>query len=298
MADTIYPQSVDYAREHGELDAWRESQDINSKCASAIDKAIVLVNYETNRYDLPSAAQAVIELYGAERVNAVLANIIMTHSYDGRYSSANKQWAQEHNILSDSELYCNTHPYVLNGFIDRAIEITAKLKTERSAEMVGSYTITRSILFDNDRGFAYGESPNAVQPFATWQFTNDAGSHDHYWGHYHGEQSPALTDYENRVNEYMADHPYLKVIVDNPLAAAEMSTEQNYNMIDGLHNNAAAPKADLTDGQTLEEIEELAPEMLSQKERPSIDDVLKAAQAAVKPSSPGKHAPDKSGPEL
>jgi hypothetical protein len=54
-----------------------------------------------------------------------------------------------------------------------------------------------------------------------------------------------------------------------PEAGVEMSTEQNYNMIDGLHNNMAVPKADLTDGQTHEEIRELAPETLA-GEKPSV----------------------------
>ena len=48
----------------------------------------------------------------------------------------------------------------------------------------------------------------------------------------------------------------------NPLKAAEMSSEQNYNMIDGQINNEATPKADLTDGQTYDELKELAPETL------------------------------------
>ena len=55
-------------------------------------------------------------------------------------------------------------------------------------------------------------------------------------------------------------------VVVNPLEAAEMSIEQNCNMLDGVINNLPTPKADLTDGQTLEEIKELAPETLVQEE--------------------------------
>ncbi|MDL2272950.1 DUF3849 domain-containing protein [Oscillospiraceae bacterium OttesenSCG-928-G22] len=240
----------------------------NMAVAQAIDKAVQESNYDTFHYNLKGAAEKVIGEYGPDRVNAVLANILLNHDYDGRYSSANKRWAQGFDIAPDKGIFCNTHPHVLDGFIDRAREATAVLEAQRSAGMVGSYTVTRSIQFDNDRGFAYGENPGAVQPFATWQFTSENGTRDHYWGHYHSGQEAALTDYENRVNEYMTDNPHLKVVVDNPLAAAEMSTEQNYNQIDGLRNNMAAPKADLTDGQTLEEIKELAPEMLPVEEKP------------------------------
>ncbi|MCP1109709.1 DUF3849 domain-containing protein [Ohessyouella blattaphilus] len=240
----------------------------NMAVAQAIDKAVQESNYDTFHYNLKGAAEKVVGVYGPDRVNVVLANILLNNDYDGRYSNANKRWAQDFDIVPDKGIFCNTHPHVLDGFIDRAREITAALEAQRSAGMVGSYTVTRSIQFDNDRGFAYGENPKAAQPFATWQFTSDNGTRDHYWGHYHSGQEAALTDYENRVNEYMADNPHLKVVVDNPLAAAEMSTEQNYNQIDGLRNNIAAPKADLTDGQTLEEIKELAPEMLPVEEKP------------------------------
>lgn len=265
----VYRQSFEYASQHGEADAWHASNQRNQACAQAIDKAVQESNYDTFHYNLKGAAEKVVGEYGPDRVNTVLANVLLNHDYDGRYSSDNKRWAQGFDIVPDKGIFCNTHPHVLDGFIDRAREITATLEAQRSAGMVGSYTITRSIQFDNDRGFAYGENPKAAQPFATWQFTNDNGVRDHYWGHYHSGQDAALTDYENRVNEYMAENPHLRVVVDNPFAAAEMSTEQNYNQIDGLRNNIAVSKADLTDGQTLEEIKELAPEMLPVEEKPA-----------------------------
>lgn len=251
MDHPIYRQSFEYASQHGESDAWRASIQRNQVCARAIDKAVSESNYDTYHYDLKGAAEKVIGEYGIDRVNAVLANVILTHNYDGRYSGENKRWAQEFDIAPDNQVFCNTHPYVLDGFIDKARAVTAEREKEAAPVMVGSYTVTRSILFDNDRGFAYGENPQAVEPFATWQLTNDGGKHDHYWGHYHKDQGVALTDYENRVNEYMADYPSLKVVV-NPLAAAEMSTEQNYNMIDGVVNNLPpAPEPEYIDGRNI-----------------------------------------------
>jgi len=69
--------------------------------------------------------------------------------------------------------------------------------------------------------------------------------------------------------------------VDNYLKTAEMSTEQNYNQIDGVINNKAQPDADLTDGQTYDEIQELAPETLVKAEKPSIIEQLKEAQESL-----------------
>ena len=74
--------------------------------------------------------------------------------------------------------------------------------------------------------------------------------------------------------------------------AAEMCAEQNYNMIDGQINNAPPIRADLTDGQTYEEILELAPETLPD-EKPSVLEKIREAQKAPKPprklKAPGKH---------
>lgn len=59
----------------------------------------------------------------------------------------------------------------------------------------------------------------------------------------------------------------------NYLRSAELDAEQNYNMVDdGLLNNIEPPKPDLTDGQTYDEIRELAPETLPQEIHSAKDD--------------------------
>lgn len=69
------------------------------------------------------------------------------------------------------------------------------------------------------------------------------------------------------------------------LKNAEMAVEQNYNQIDGRINNEPPRRADLTDGQTHDEIAELAPETLPPKDKPSILEQLKeATEEAAKPS--------------
>lgn len=65
---------------------------------------------------------------------------------------------------------------------------------------------------------------------------------------------------------------------ENYLRNAELELEGekgNYNMIDGIVNNDPPARADLTDGQTHEEIRELAPETLP-NEKPSIMEKLRA----------------------
>lgn len=150
-------------------------------------------------------------------------------------------------------------------------------------ETVKGYEIKQAVCFDNDRGFALAENPRAVQPFVTWQFTDDSGAKDFYWGHYFSKRESSLADFEKRVMDYKENYPTLAEKY-NYLAAAEMSGEQNYNQIDGLVNNLAQPKADLTDGVTHEELMELAPETLAKSEKPSILEQLRDFKP--KPSEP------------
>ena len=76
-----------------------------------------------------------------------------------------------------------------------------------SDEKVHGYAIRRSIVFENDRGFALAENPNAPKPFVTWQFTeNEGGRRDYYWGHYTQSADSAAKDFETRAAEYQKDY--------------------------------------------------------------------------------------------
>jgi len=119
----VYKQPFAYAREHDELDQFHQGRELNAACAAAIDKAVNESRYDTHCYNLKAAAKKVIAEFGAERVDWVLANTIQKWCYDGRYSDSNKKWARGYDIPSEaSSFICNTHPYVLDGFIDCARE--------------------------------------------------------------------------------------------------------------------------------------------------------------------------------
>ena len=63
------------------------------------------------------------------------------------------------------------------------------------------------------------------------------------------------------------------------LKNVEMAVEGNYNMIDGAINNLAPRGDDLTDGQTYEELRNLAPESLPEakrEKRASVMELLKS----------------------
>ena len=84
-----------------------------------------------------------------------------------------------------------------------------------------------------------------------------------------------LSQFEPRREILFAGHPFQPP--ENYLRNAELYEEGqtgNYNMLDGRLNNEPPVRPDLTDGQTYEEIRELAPETLPD-EKPSLMERLK-----------------------
>ena len=64
------------------------------------------------------------------------------------------------------------------------------------------YEIRQSILFNNGRGFALAHDPKAPNPYVTWQFGDEGGRRDYFWGHYFNGRNEALADFNKRVYDY------------------------------------------------------------------------------------------------
>ena len=118
----IYANPFETAEKKGEVELYNENDNLNRGCLKAIDAAVSASNYESNFYDLESAAKFVLNVYGAERVNLVLAAIVRNSGHDSRYTNRNKSWACGVQSPERADLYPQTHPYILNGFIDYARE--------------------------------------------------------------------------------------------------------------------------------------------------------------------------------
>lgn len=91
------------------------------ECKEAIEKAIA-ENFDGAT--LPrDTAKGVIEQYGKERVEYVLANTITHLSHDGRFSVNNKEWAKGIVLSAEwntRDLIVTSHPAVLDGFTNQA----------------------------------------------------------------------------------------------------------------------------------------------------------------------------------
>lgn len=116
----VYPHSASYAKEHGELELYRASNNANLQCKEAIEAAVR--EHFDGMYLSHDAAKGVIQTYGLDRVMLVLANTVQLQDWDGRYSRRNKEWAKTiPNYNSDTVrrgYALNSHPAVLDGFIN------------------------------------------------------------------------------------------------------------------------------------------------------------------------------------
>lgn len=92
----VYLHSAAYALKHDEADAYGASYQANVDCRRAIEDAIG-DHYRDNRLDV-SCAKDIIQTFGMERVQTVLASTIQAVDWDGRISDANKKWAKNYPI--------------------------------------------------------------------------------------------------------------------------------------------------------------------------------------------------------
>ena len=127
----IYP--AEYAREHGELEAYRASSKADIACKEAIETAI-RDHYRDNRLDV-TCVKEVSDEFGYERMLRVLANTVRQKDWDGRISRANKAWAQTIPVYAnpdgwgqDRNVYfvVESHPGLTDLFVTQARNESAR----------------------------------------------------------------------------------------------------------------------------------------------------------------------------
>lgn len=118
----LYKYTAAYALEHGELEQYRASLQANIACKNAIEAAIR--QHFDGMHLNEAAVTEVVSAYGKERVCSVVANTLQQKSWDARFSSANKAWAEQFEIVaavrpdydSRGAFVVDSHPAVLDGF--------------------------------------------------------------------------------------------------------------------------------------------------------------------------------------
>ena len=115
----VYRQNASYAREHGEIEKWRESRAVNIACRDAIDKAVA-ENYDGAHLKTEKILNSVVSDFGRERVELVLAATIQEKIHDGRFSNANKEWANNVPMVDGDTCYMvsdRTHSVLLDALV-------------------------------------------------------------------------------------------------------------------------------------------------------------------------------------
>lgn len=97
----VYRQSISYARQHDEVQQYRESYRLNERCGDEINGAIAL-HYDGMHLDDGAVEQVVAE-YGLERTKYVLAAAIQIRDGDGRISRTNEAWANSVRPIKDMD---------------------------------------------------------------------------------------------------------------------------------------------------------------------------------------------------
>ena len=117
----LYPYSVEYAEQHGELSLWRASYLLNIDCKEAIEKS-VRKHFDGSHLD-NGCLNEVLQKYGYRRTGWVLANTIQQLEWRGRYSARNKTWANQFHIPPDElrnlSFVVTTYSAVLNSVVDQ-----------------------------------------------------------------------------------------------------------------------------------------------------------------------------------
>ena len=93
-AAPVYPHSAAYASEHGEMAQYRASLQVSLACKEAIEQAIN-AHYGDNRLNTEAAVKEVLEQFGPERMQYILANTVLKKEHDGRISRDNKAWRKQ-----------------------------------------------------------------------------------------------------------------------------------------------------------------------------------------------------------
>ena len=155
----VYQHTGSYAREAGEIEAYRASLKENCACRDAIDQTI-RENFDGLRLNA-GIERKILDTFGPERVTWVLANTIMQREHDGRFSASNREWAQavqipidrtESGIVRNDHFALSSHSAVLNGFISAARkEMAADLEKGKYMKEQAARPSVRSALHDKQQ---------------------------------------------------------------------------------------------------------------------------------------------------
>lgn len=129
----LYQENAKYAKEHGEIELFRASQEANIACRDAIDAAIQKGH---DGMHLHADVKGVLAEFGPERVSHVLAAALLDKTWDQRISKGNQAWAASVPMFDTGTRHHDyaprSHSLLLDGFVRQARkEMDAVQQTEK-----------------------------------------------------------------------------------------------------------------------------------------------------------------------
>ena len=110
---------------------------LNISCKEAIEEAID-GSYKGNSLDAKAAAQEVLDKFGPDRVQTILAATVQDKEWDARFSRENKAWAQTVPMPEGSEdgnrrshWVVDSHPGLVNLFVDQVRDLVREREKEK-----------------------------------------------------------------------------------------------------------------------------------------------------------------------
>lgn len=114
-----------------------QEERLNISCKEAIEKAID-GNYRGNSLAAKAAAQEVLDQFGPERVQTVLAATVQEKDWDARFSRENKAWAQTvpmplavDGANRRPRWLVDSHPGLVNLFVDQVRDLVREREKEK-----------------------------------------------------------------------------------------------------------------------------------------------------------------------
>jgi hypothetical protein len=109
--------------------------------------------------------------------------IVVTRPMGEMYPGVQEEWVGVCRYLDPTHLSVNSEVLHICQFAEIQQRIGSMYKSEAEPEMIGGYTVNRRTAV-GDKVFKMGHSPNAPEPYATWQCfkgENDRNNFGHYW---------------------------------------------------------------------------------------------------------------------
>ena len=191
------------------------------ECKKDID---ALIAEKFNGFVLPrNTADEIIDKYGIDCVEFVLANTVTHFDYDGRFSQNNKEWAKgivAENEWQNNDLILSSHPAVLDGFTNQARRYINVLR-EKGKEVQQTVTI------DGYECNLIDEWGNEKEKYL---LGNDIEDNSFYYAQVNGK----TFEYDHKPERSEVEDDYINALAEEDIDRHEAEVFSRFEGTDGI----------------------------------------------------------------